>query len=341
MPTHSYSELKSINQMEDYGTEKDFFYKNEYANFKKNQKMYSISRDLKYRNYDYNYYHDESVSIFLIIFAILFLCVFSIISIIAPLTFDNIIPIDGLYWLISWVPLMVFTILFLLIYIICALIVQYTPFFSESQFKGETNVKFSIFIASHFLWIFPFLLGIGLKLLIWRNDPVWFWCMLPTTLVIFLNIFNTMATWMFLLKQSPQFYLIFINVLLLNLSFCLGIFLCCFKLDGIWFKMDWSTAFIPFHIIPLILSLLPIELIIIFPEICYIIGSPFISILIAVLTYFWWVTFLLIGLKLDGYINTLFVICFIPWYSIVVFVVLGGLCVGIGYALFCGYCCCC
>lgn len=306
-------------------------YKVEYANFKKNEKMYKNAIDLKYINYNYEYKSQEFT--FLLLWLILFLMVFLIVSIIAPLTFDNIIPINGLYWLISWIPMMVMATLYVIIYISNSIYNGYMPFFSEKQITGETQPSLPIFVASHFTWIFPFFLGIGLKLLIWRNDPVWFWVMLPTTIIIFLNIFNTLPTWIYIIKEYPLSYIIFLNVLLLSLSFSLGIFLSCFKLDGIWFDMNWSTVFIPFHIIPLIISLIPIEVIAFYPDICYIIGSSFISMLVIFLTNFWWLTFMLVGLKLDGNINTLFVVCFIPFYSMGGFICLGVLCVGVGMAL--------
>jgi hypothetical protein len=289
------------------------------------------------QKYYYNYNQDSEIhdicsligwGVLLVVFFI----ISGVLSITLPLNFDNFIPLDGYYFLINWIPIMLCCIIYLVYFVYLCFVHQYIPFFSENQcMKGDLPI-FSVGFSYHFLWIPYMVLAIGIKLIALRDYQIWTFVVgIPTITLLFIITFNLIPFYYNLSNILPlTVSSIFVDAVLSEIAFGLGVLFCTLNLDG-YIHMPWSLCFIPFYIPAFILVFVaPIQILpslfcvddafctdergtCLYLSIFTAIG--FVQTLLFILSLFYWPTILLCGLKLDGVIQTLFIVCMIPFYS--------------------------
>jgi hypothetical protein len=323
--------------------EKENLYKSEYSYFKKNQKL-SDAFDGHFSAINTPPYSNSRMDLTFFTLSLLLLiivCCFE--SIILPLIFDNTIPLDGYYFLIGWIPFALFALFFLINFVIACISAKFIPFFTESQCLGpQTNDRTirTIYIPYLLLFVPIAIFGIGVKLIAFRNENYWTYCMVPTVFMLMFTYINT-TPFIFNIFQREMRGKQFIGTIwvLLSLYVCfasiaLGILFCTLKLDG-FIQISWSLSFSPFYIPFVAVCLFPL----IFPlftcDIWYLCGSFCLFWFGIIFSSPFWLPILLAGLKLDGSMAASFVHCFIPIYIMEGFIVLSMCFIAVPYFICC------
>jgi hypothetical protein len=322
--------------------ENENLYKLEYSSFKRNQKL-SDAFDSHFAAVNAPPYISSRMDLyFFVLSLLLFIVVFVVESILLPLIFDNTIPLNGYYFLIGWIPFALFSLFFLVNFIIACYMAQFIPFFTESQCLGPSNGNGNSSLYFPYLLLFvPFaIFGIGVKLIAFRNDNYWTYCMLPTVFMLIFTYINTIPFIFRIFERDLRGrQLVGMVWSMLSLYTCfasiaLGISFCCLNLDG-FIRLSWSVAFIPFYIPILVASLFPLMFPLFTCDLLYLYGSFCLFWFGIIFSSPFWLTIMLAGLKLDGSIAASFVHCFIPIYIMEGFIVLSLCFIAVPYLMCC------
>eukprot|EP01080_Neovahlkampfia_damariscottae_P003007 gene3007-5017_t len=337
----NYTKIKNENLLDsDYelGTSN---YKTEYSNFRKHQQMSNVTQEGKYRNYDWeSYVNRTNLEIgfgvtWLAYLLSLTLAVF-ILGITVPLNLDSIIPKEGFWFLFNWIPIMLFAIIYVVIFALNSFAGKYIPFFSQNQCLNLDTPLYTVAVSYHFSFLPFFVFSIGIKLIALNNVNCWTYLVgIPTVIFAAITLINLIPFYYRLFIFSEGYVKLtwastgtLVDIAITFLTMSAGLILITLNLDG-FTKIPWSLAFIPFYIPVFVWAIFyPYQLF--FGLVLDVsdlredwlslmyagtIGSC-VSVALCLCSIMWWATFLLVGLKLDGIIQTWFTICFIPFYSI-------------------------
>eukprot|EP01080_Neovahlkampfia_damariscottae_P007088 gene7088-11251_t len=313
-PTYSFDRISKMKQNDDYFVdmkENDNLYKLEYSIFRKNQILSKTYAQLV-RNKTYIDYSKYDNPVYWIPFSLFTMMVLFIVSIILPIHMDGIIPTTGFYFLINWVPLAICSLLYFLTLFYLATKLEYFPFFTQSQFFETQAPPFSVFFGYQFLFIPLTIIGIGVKLIAFRNEEYWLYCLLPaliSILVIFINDIPSIHS--SLSNAGTEAIPVVLTVVGSLIFFGLGILYSVLNLDHTT-NIQWSLVFIPFYIPFIAWFSLPMIMAVIEKDLCIFVVSMCAFWGLILLSSFIWIPLMLIGLKLDGIITATFVQCFIP-----------------------------
>lgn len=232
--------------------------------------------------------------------------------------------------MIGYTFLLVPTIIFLAILFTDAKVSRFFPFLipkylCEKMDDPENQVDLFIIVGSLFTWISYLIFAIFIVNVIpvLHSAKVWSYIFVPVYLIMVYQLLAS-SSCVFQFASARDSRLLFwtaaIGVWSIHFCLVIGIFLIGLKLDD---KLPstalWSVLFIPFYVASIVLPVIFVGLLVILEFRGYLgfffaIGC---TILIPIITSPFYVSLLLIGLRLDLQLWKLyFVLCLLPYYAI-------------------------